>query len=167
MASWNCALKTSESSPNSKWQDGMDTRAHCTNTSCSQAFACLLHRTVMTLAATCSWKKAASSTTENYPPSTDGSSWRFSFRRCLESSAGVSSQDQTCTTVCMGPGLRLLRLKRQKSNHTGSPLFCTPGRCLLAWLSLPKCSLHKCEIITVSGIKNVNDECHASGRMIK
>lgn len=109
VACWNCALKTSESSPNSRWQDGVATGAHCTNTSCSQPFACILHVSVMMSAPSCSWIKAAYSTMKNYPPSTDGSSWRFSFRRCLE-----SSQDQTCTAVCMGPGLRLLRLKRQK-----------------------------------------------------
>lgn len=40
-------------------------------------------------------------------------------------------------------------------------------RLLPITMTLPKCSLHKCDIITVSGIKNVNDECYASGRMIK
>lgn len=33
--------------------------------------------------------------------------------------------------------------------------------------SFLKCALHKCEMITISGIKNVNDECYASSRMIK
>lgn len=140
----------------------MATRAHCTNTSCSQALACILHRSVMMLAPTALGKKPLTAPLRTTHPVQMGVHVGFPSEDALS-----YPQGHKCTTVCMGPELRLLRLKRQKSNHMGSPLFCSPGFCLLARLSLPKCSLSKCEMITISGIKNVNDECYASGRMIK
>lgn len=48
--------------------------------------------TGLLLAPTCSWKKAASSTTQNYPPSTDGSSWSFFFRQCWVIHRGIVSR---------------------------------------------------------------------------
>lgn len=165
VACWNCALKTSESSPNTRWQDGVATRTHCTNTSCSQPFACILHRSVMMLAPACSWKKAAYSTTENYPPSTDGSSWRFSFRRHLESSRGIISRSDMYNSL-HGSRAQAAQIEETEIKPYGFSTLLFP-RLLPITMTLPKRSPHKCEIITVSGIKNVNDECYASGRMIK
>jgi len=81
---------------------------------------------------------------------------------------GLSSQDQTCTIVH-------LHGARAQDTWTEEPAtepyqfdhYCIPQ--ITAYQDdflLFKYALYKCEV-TVDSIKNVNDECYASNRMVK